>query len=76
MAARLGVRVLGVFGSAARPDAVAPGDLDVAVGFVGAPQELALLDVLTQLAGAETRRRTPPHRPPDSVAGSGPRTVP
>ncbi len=53
VAERLGVRVLGVFGSAARPDAVAPGDLDVAVGFVGAPQELALLDALTQLAGTD-----------------------
>lgn len=53
LAERLGVRVLGVFGSAARPDAVAPADLDVAVGFVGAPQELALLDALTQLAGTD-----------------------
>ncbi len=53
VAERLGVRVLGVFGSAARPGAVEPGDLDVAAGFVGPAHELALLDALTQLSGTD-----------------------
>lgn len=47
-----GVRLLGVFGSAARPTAGRePADLDVAVSFTGAPDVLALLDELIRLTG-------------------------
>lgn len=48
---RHGVRLLGVFGSAAREGAPEAGDLDVAVSFRGRPAELALLDDLTRLTG-------------------------
>ncbi|MGH9247104.1 MAG: hypothetical protein ACRD29_22840, partial [Acidimicrobiales bacterium] len=50
---RLGVRVLGAFGSATRSGAAAD-DLDVAVGFVGAARELELLDALIELTGYDT----------------------
>lgn len=45
-----GVRVLGLFGSAARraPDRE-PADLDVAVSFAGTPDTLALLDDLVRI---------------------------
>jgi len=51
---RHGVRVLTVFGSAARPD-TAPRDLDVAVGFEPhhTGDVLALLDELTVLTGSD-----------------------
>lgn len=51
---RHGVRVLTVFGSAARPDGD-PRDLDVAVGFEphSANDVLALLDDLTVLTGSD-----------------------
>jgi hypothetical protein len=53
---RLGVRVLGAFGSAVSdPDggreAVEPSDLDIAVGFRGRPNELDLIDGLIALTG-------------------------
>ncbi len=53
LADRLGVRVLGVFGSASRPGPERPRDVDVAVGFRGPPRELDLLDALTELAGTD-----------------------
>lgn len=54
LAERLGIGLLGVFGSAVRPGcATPPGDLDVAVRFRGPPRELALLDALTLLTGTE-----------------------
>jgi predicted nucleotidyltransferase len=47
---RLRVRVLGVFGSAARPGPTEPGDVDVAVGFLDHDGPLlALLDALVDL---------------------------
>lgn len=46
----LGVRLLGAFGSATRPDA-APHDLDIAVAFVGPPKVLELIDALVELTG-------------------------
>lgn len=50
---RRGVRLLGVFGSAARrahdPTAPAPSDLDVSVAFVGRPALLELLDDLVRI---------------------------
>jgi predicted nucleotidyltransferase len=50
IAERLGVRLLGIFGSAARPaPGTEPRDLDVAVSFRGGPRELELIDALTQL---------------------------
>ena len=53
---RLGVRVLGAFGSAVSPattdqGAIDPGDLDIAVGFRGARRELELIDGLVALTG-------------------------
>lgn len=45
---RLGVRLLGVFGSASRDDGPA-GDLDVAVLFRAEPRQLELLDALSEL---------------------------
>ena len=47
------MRLLGVFGSAARRDVGTgePHDVDIAVSFLGAPQELALIDALTQITG-------------------------
>jgi predicted nucleotidyltransferase len=47
---RLGVRLLGVFGSAAQGEP-APHDLDVAVSFRHEARVLELLDVLTELTG-------------------------
>jgi predicted nucleotidyltransferase len=51
---RHGVRVLGIFGSAARPTSVEPGDVDVAVGFLpgGAPV-VALLNALVDLTRSD-----------------------
>lgn len=46
----LGVRVLGAFGSATRDDIPEPADLDVAVGYLGRPQELVLIDALARLS--------------------------
>lgn len=46
----LGVRLLGAFGSATRPDGN-PGDLDIAVTFDGPPQVLRLIDALVALTG-------------------------
>lgn len=55
IAERLGVRLLGIFGSAARPSPTAqPDDVDVAVSFRGPPQELALIDALVQLTGFDS----------------------
>ncbi len=48
LCARLGVEVLGAFGSATRQDGE-PHDLDIAVRFVGPPEVLQLLDALTVL---------------------------
>lgn len=45
---KLGVRVLGIFGSATR-DGHEPEDLDVAVGFVAAPAAPAVLELLDEL---------------------------
>lgn len=45
---RYGVRLLGAFGSAVRGDTT-PADLDIAVSFLEAPDELGLLDALTEL---------------------------
>lgn len=56
---RLGVRLLGVFGSAARahrglgPDAPAPRDLDIAASFTGPNRLLDLLDGLTALTDCD-----------------------
>jgi predicted nucleotidyltransferase len=54
---RLGVRLLGVFGSAARrlrdPQSPSPRDLDVAVSFDGPPRELELLAELARLTGCD-----------------------
>lgn len=47
---RLGLRLLGVFGSAARRDPAA-ADLDVAVSFRGPRRLLHLVDALVQLTG-------------------------
>ena len=47
-----GVRLLGVFGSAARPTPDRePADLDIAVSFSGAPDAIALLDELVRITG-------------------------
>jgi predicted nucleotidyltransferase len=47
-----GVRLLGVFGSAARPTHDRePSDLDIAVSFSGTPDTLALLDELVRITG-------------------------
>ncbi len=47
-----GVRLLGIFGSAARPTPYRkPADLDIAVSFSGAPDAIALLDELVRLTG-------------------------
>lgn len=48
---RLGVRLLSVFGSAARDDGPAPRDLDVAVSFTGTPRVLELIDELVRITG-------------------------
>ena len=51
---RLEVRLLGAFGSAAKPAEQGIGvehDLDIAVGFRSRPQELQLLDGLVRLTG-------------------------
>jgi len=58
MCERLGVRLLGVFGSAARahrglPTAAPPRDLDVAVSFAGPPRLLDLVDALSALTGSD-----------------------
>jgi predicted nucleotidyltransferase len=57
LCSRLGVRLLGVFGSAARRArdhlAPAPRDLDVSVSFIGPPRELELLGELTRLTGCD-----------------------
>ncbi len=51
---RAQVRVLGVFGSAARPGPAEPGDVDVGVGFLNHDGPvLALLDALTDLVGCD-----------------------
>ncbi|MGB3412381.1 MAG: hypothetical protein WBA45_14430 [Microthrixaceae bacterium] len=47
---RLGVRLLGAFGSATRRGA-SPRDLDVAVQFEGPPRLLELIDVLVEITG-------------------------
>lgn len=52
VAERRGVRLLGIFGSASRPDAD-PADLDVAVSFAGPPDELGLIDDLVRLSGVD-----------------------
>lgn len=46
----LGVRLLGVFGSAVRDDA-SPRDLDVSVSFRDEPRVLELVDAVTRLTG-------------------------
>lgn len=46
---RLGVRILGIFGSAANDRDREPRDLDVAVSFGGSPLVLDLLDELTRI---------------------------
>ncbi|RIK07196.1 MAG: hypothetical protein DCC49_10610 [Acidobacteria bacterium] len=46
---RLGVRLLGIFGSAARGDTSPDSDLDVCVSFSEKPDELGLIDELTKL---------------------------
>jgi predicted nucleotidyltransferase len=57
---RLGVRLLGVFGSAARahrgltPEERPPRDLDVAVSFAGPPRLLDLIDALTEMTDCDT----------------------
>ncbi len=48
---RLGVRLLGIFGSATRDDSRAPDDLDVAVSFAGTPLLLELIDELVRITG-------------------------
>lgn len=54
LAARLGIRLLGVFGSAAHPrPGHAAADLDVAVSFRDAPKELALVDALVEITGVD-----------------------
>jgi hypothetical protein len=54
---RLGVRLLGAFGSATKdaPEGALsePGDLDIAVGFRGPRRELELIDGLVVLTGYE-----------------------
>jgi predicted nucleotidyltransferase len=56
---RLGVRVLGVFGSAARqhrrpdPSARPPRDVDIVASFAGPPRHLELVDALVQLTGCD-----------------------
>jgi hypothetical protein len=54
---RLGVRLLGAFGSATKEAAGEsssdPGDLDIAVGFRGPRRELELIDGLVVLTGYE-----------------------
>lgn len=47
---RLGIRLLGIFGSAARDADDEPGDLDVAVSFRGDPELLRLVDELTRIS--------------------------
>lgn len=49
----LGVRLLGLFGTAARDGAKEPNDLDVAVSFRGAPDVLGLIDALTRVSGCD-----------------------
>ena len=46
---RLGVRLLGIFGSAARPGGHDPHDVDIAVSFVGPRRDIDLIDALVQL---------------------------
>ena len=46
---RLGVRLLGVFGSACRSSGPEPGDVDIAVSFAGPRRDLDLIDALVQL---------------------------
>ena len=57
MCERWGVRLLGVFGSAARhirdPEAPAPRDLDVSVSFLGTRHELELLADLARLTDCD-----------------------
>ncbi len=53
VARRHGVRLLGLFGSAARPGGE-PADLDVAVSFLGEPDVLALLDDLVAMTELDT----------------------
>ena len=50
---RLGIRIMGIFGSAAREGPTDPRDVDIAVGFDGPPKELALIDALTALTKYE-----------------------
>jgi predicted nucleotidyltransferase len=56
---RLGLRLLGVFGSAARqhrfpdPSAPAPHDVDVMASFAGRPRLLQLIDALVVLTGCD-----------------------
>jgi predicted nucleotidyltransferase len=52
LSARLGVRVLGVFGSACREPSEAH-DLDIAVSFLGDAEVLALIDGLTEFTGCD-----------------------
>lgn len=50
---RLGVRLLGVFGSAVREGSGAVNDLDVAAGFLEQPDEIGLIDALVELTGCD-----------------------
>lgn len=51
---RHGVRVLSIFGSAARPGPVEPGDVDVGVGFLESPAPVvALVSALTDLVRSD-----------------------
>lgn len=50
---RLGVALLGLFGSAARGEAGPNSDLDVCVSFAGEPAELAVIDELKRITHFE-----------------------
>lgn len=47
---RLGVRLLGAFGSVTKAEA-SPRDLDIAVQFDGSPKLLELIDALVEITG-------------------------
>ncbi len=46
---RMGVRLLGIFGSASRPGSPEPRDLDIAVSFAGPRRDIELIDELVRL---------------------------